>query len=158
MRSQGSGAKIPKGMDLAFQSPASDAERRIKELIDAWDADTATRLEQELFKQKKRLADADWIVGSRQKDDVQLAERACAVAGFAPRMTHTVDDYDLLLRMVAAGCGVGFVPALGLQFPSAKGVILRTPRGVGLERQIQALTRRTLAQAPLVNALLAELR
>src|SRR5690606_10977265 len=58
-RSQASGAKIPKGMDLAFQSPASDAARRIKALIDAWDADTASRLEQEVFKQKKRLADAE---------------------------------------------------------------------------------------------------
>src|SRR5690606_36470885 len=58
-RSQGSGAKIPKGIDLAFQSPASDAERQIKDLIEAWDAGTASRLEQELFKQKKRLADAE---------------------------------------------------------------------------------------------------
>jgi DNA-binding transcriptional LysR family regulator len=49
----------------------------------------------------------------------RLAERACAVAGFAPRLTHTVDDYDLLLRMVAAGLGVGFVPELALRLPSA---------------------------------------
>ena len=51
----------------------------------------------------KRLAREDWIIGSRQTDDRQLAERACALAGFAPRMTHTIDDYDLMLRMVAAG-------------------------------------------------------
>lgn len=72
-------------------------------------------------------------------------------------MTHTVGDYDLLLSMVAAGCGVGFVPALGLQFPSAMGVILRAPRCIGLERQIQTPTRRALAQAPLGSALLKEL-
>ena len=106
----------------------------------------------------KRLADADWIVGSRQKDDVDLAERACALAGFVPRMTHTIDDYDLLLRMVAAGCGIGFVPELGLQSPAAKGVILRAPRGVPIRRQVTALTRRTLTQSPLVRALLAELK
>lgn len=105
----------------------------------------------------KRVAEADWIVGSRQKDDVQLAERACALAGFAPRMTHTIDDYDLLLRMVAAGSGVGFVPQLGVQFSGAKGVVLRKPRGVPIERRIEALTRCTLAEAPLVKALLAEL-
>ena len=51
----------------------------------------------------KRLSDEDWIVGSRGADDQQLAERACASAGFAPRITHTVDDYDLVLQMVAAG-------------------------------------------------------
>lgn len=105
----------------------------------------------------RRLADADWIVGSRQSDDRQLAERACALAGFAPRITHTVDDYDLLLRMVAAGFGVGFAPELGLQFPSAQAVVVRTPGGAPLSRRIEALTRGALAGSPRVRALLAEL-
>ncbi|HEV7447939.1 MAG TPA: LysR family transcriptional regulator [Steroidobacteraceae bacterium] len=105
----------------------------------------------------ERLAQADWIVGSRQTDDRLLAERACAVAGFAPRMTHTVDDYDLLLRMVAAGLGVGFVPALGLRFPSAEAVVVRTPGGAPLSRRVHALTRGALTASPLVRALLSEL-
>jgi DNA-binding transcriptional LysR family regulator len=105
----------------------------------------------------KRLAQEDWIVGSRQSDDRQLAERACAAAGFAPRMTHTVDDYDLVLRMVAAGLGVGFVPELALAFPSAKSVVVRTAAGAPLRRRIHALTRSTLAASPAVRALLSEL-
>jgi DNA-binding transcriptional LysR family regulator len=105
----------------------------------------------------ERLAQADWIVGSRQSDDRRLAEHACALAGFAPRIVHTVDDYDLLLRMVAAGLGVGFVPRLGLQFPSAAHVAVRTPGGPPLSRRISALTRSTLAASPLVGALLSEL-
>jgi DNA-binding transcriptional LysR family regulator len=102
----------------------------------------------------KRLAQADWIVGSRQTDDRLLAERACAAAGFAPRITHTVDDYDLLLRMVSAGLGVGFVPELGLRFSSADAVVVRS---APLSRRIHALTRRALAASPSVRALLAEL-
>jgi DNA-binding transcriptional LysR family regulator len=105
----------------------------------------------------ERLAQEDWIVGSRQTDDRLLAERACAIAGFAPRMTHTVDDYDLLLRMVAAGLGVGFVPALGLRFPSAEAVVVRTPGGAPLSRRVHALTRGALTASPLVLALLWEL-
>jgi DNA-binding transcriptional LysR family regulator len=106
----------------------------------------------------KRLAKEDWIIGSRQSDDRQLAERACALAGFAPRMTHTIDDYDLMLRMVAAGLGVGFVPELALSFSDTKAVVLRTPSGVPpLRRRIHALTRSTLAASPMVRALLAEL-
>jgi DNA-binding transcriptional LysR family regulator len=105
----------------------------------------------------ERLAQEDWIVGSRQTDDRLLADRACAVAGFAPRITHTVDDYDLLLRMVSAGLGVGFVPELGLRFPSAETVIVRTPGGAPLSRHIHALTRGALAASPLVRALLSEL-
>jgi DNA-binding transcriptional LysR family regulator len=106
----------------------------------------------------RRLAKEDWIVGSRQTDDRQLAERACALAGFAPRMTHTIDDYDLMLRMVAAGLGVGFVPELALSFSDTRAVVLRTPSGVPpLRRRIHALTRSALAAAPTVRALLSEL-
>lgn len=103
------------------------------------------------------LAEADWIVGSRQTDDRRLAERACAAAGFAPRMTHAVDDYDLELRMVAAGLGVGLVPELALELSGATGVVMRTPAGPPLSRSIQALTRSALAASPMVGALLSEL-
>lgn len=105
----------------------------------------------------KRLADEDWIVGSRQTDDRLLAERACAVAGFAPRITHTIDDYDLVLRMVSAGLGVGLVPELGLMFPSAKSVVIRAAAGRPLRRHIHAVTRRALAAAPMITALLGTL-
>lgn len=105
----------------------------------------------------KRLAQEGWIAGSRQSDDRQLAERACAAAGFAPRITHTVDDYDLVLRMVAAGLGVGFVPELALSFSGAKGVVVRTPGGPPLRRRIHAVTRNALAASPMVRALLPEL-
>lgn len=105
----------------------------------------------------KRLAREEWVVGSRQADDRLLAERACANAGYAPNVTHTVDDYDLLLRMVSAGLGVGFVPALALGFSGAKAVTLRTPGGAPLRRHVHVLTRRALAASPLVRALLAEL-
>ena len=106
----------------------------------------------------KRLAEADWIVGSRGSDDLALAERACAIAGFAPRITHTVDDYDLVLQMVAAGFGIGFVPALGLKFPSARKVSLRDAAGPPLSRRITALTRSAMSVSPLVQAVLAALR
>ena len=104
-----------------------------------------------------RLAREDWIVGSRQTDDRLLAERACAVAGFAPRITHTVDDYDLLLRMISAGFGVGFVPEMALELPSARSVVVRTPAGPPLRRHLQALTRSALAASLPVRALLSEL-
>jgi DNA-binding transcriptional LysR family regulator len=105
----------------------------------------------------KSLAQKDWIVGSRQTDDLLLAERVCAAAGFAPRTTHTVDDYDLLLRMVGAGLGVGLVPNLALRFSDTRQVDVRTPRGTSLRRQVYALTRSASADSPAVQALLAEL-
>jgi DNA-binding transcriptional LysR family regulator len=103
------------------------------------------------------FADADWIVGSRQSDDHRLAERACALAGFSPRIVHTIDDYDLMLRMVAAGLGVGFAPAMAFAFSQAEGVVARPVANMALTRRIQAVTRPTLAGSARVKALLAEL-
>jgi len=51
--------KVAKAMDGAFADPQNDAERRIKALIDKYDAQQTTKLEQEVFKQRKRLADAE---------------------------------------------------------------------------------------------------
>lgn len=106
----------------------------------------------------RRLARQDWIVGSRQSDDGLLAERACAAAGFVPRIAHTIDDYELMLGMVAAGFGVGFVPRLALRGPSADAVSVRAVRGAPPTRRIQAWTRDALSDSPPVRALLAELR
>jgi hypothetical protein len=52
-------AKIPKAMEDAFGEPRTDAEREIKTLIDRFNAGQVTKLEQDLFKQRKRLADAE---------------------------------------------------------------------------------------------------
>jgi len=105
----------------------------------------------------KRLAEANWIVGSRQSDDRHLAERACAVAGFVPRITHTVDDYDLVLQMVAAGLGVGFVPELALQHCNTEAVTVRTADGPPMSRRIHAVTRSAIVASPTVRAVLSEL-
>ena len=51
--------KILKGMDVAFADPHTPEERQIKALIDAFNSAEVTKLEQEAFKQKKRLADAE---------------------------------------------------------------------------------------------------
>ena len=58
-RAQGAKIKIPKAMDAAFAQPQTDEERQIKQLIDRFNAEQTTQLEQELFKQRKRLADAE---------------------------------------------------------------------------------------------------
>ncbi|OAJ62769.1 hypothetical protein A6V36_20575 [Paraburkholderia ginsengiterrae] len=58
-RAEGSKAKIPKAMEDAFSEPQSDAEREVKALIDRFNAEQATKLEQDLFKQRRRLADAE---------------------------------------------------------------------------------------------------
>lgn len=51
--------KIPKGVDDAFLQPKTEGEAQIKALIDEFNATQRQDLEKEIFKQKKRLADAE---------------------------------------------------------------------------------------------------
>lgn len=64
-RAEGSKAKIPKGMEDAFANPQSDGEREIKALIDRFNAEQTSKLEEELFKQRKRLADAERLLQTK---------------------------------------------------------------------------------------------
>ena len=74
-RSQGSKAKIAKAIDASFSNPQTDDERKIKALIDAWDAEQTSKLEQELFKQRKRLADAERTLQSKTTKAAQESQR-----------------------------------------------------------------------------------
>lgn len=58
-KKQSDGTKIPKGMDLNFLKPETELEEKIAALIADWNATRVTESEQELFKQKKRVADAE---------------------------------------------------------------------------------------------------
>lgn len=51
--------KIPKAMEEAFAEPQGEDEAHIKQLIDEYRVKQTSKLEQELFQQRKRLADAE---------------------------------------------------------------------------------------------------
>ena len=76
-RTLSAGMKIPKAMDAAFAEPRTDDERQIHELIERHTAAQAAKLEQELFKQKKRQADAQRILETRTirkaQDDLRIS-------------------------------------------------------------------------------------
>jgi putative SOS response-associated peptidase YedK len=70
--------KIPKAMADAFMHPKTDEEREVKAFIDAFNAEQAMTLEQELFKQKKRLADAERVLAGpkptkKAAEDLRIA-------------------------------------------------------------------------------------
>lgn len=58
--------KIPKGLDFDFAKPTNAAEREIKDYIDAYNAALVTASEQDLFKQVKRLADAERKLATKE--------------------------------------------------------------------------------------------
>jgi len=51
--------RIPRALDRAFDEPRTPKERAIHDAIVAWRDAEGTRLEKELFSQRKRLADAE---------------------------------------------------------------------------------------------------
>jgi DNA-binding transcriptional LysR family regulator len=60
------------------------------------------------------LADDAWIAGSIDCECNRLLNRACAVAGFEPRIAFQTDDYTAIQGFVAAGVGVALIAELGL--------------------------------------------
>ena len=58
-RAEGSKANVPKAMDDAFSNPQTDEERKVKASIERFNAEQATKLEQELLRQRARWADAE---------------------------------------------------------------------------------------------------
>ena len=60
-----SSIRIPRAVERWFDSPATDAERKIKSLIDEYRGSEIAKLEREVFAQKKRLADAERTLASK---------------------------------------------------------------------------------------------
>ena len=67
--------KIPKAMEALFAEPTTEEEREIKALIDRFNADEMARVEQELFKQRKRLADAERTLATKPTKAVTESKR-----------------------------------------------------------------------------------
>jgi DNA-binding transcriptional LysR family regulator len=83
--------------------------------------------------------DRDWIVNSRNTADEDVVRTVASLAGFAPRIAHRADSLDLVQDMIAAGLGVGLLPA-GLV--TADGVALRSLTGPDVVLRCYAVTRR----------------
>jgi len=102
------------------------------------------------------LADEAWIfatVGMCQ--DIPLA--ACADAGFTPRATHAIGDWDATFAAVRAGLGISLVPSLVPSAAAGGGVVLRdldeAPR-----RRLFAAVRKGQGRVPQVAAAIEALR
>jgi DNA-binding transcriptional LysR family regulator len=68
-------------------------------------------------KRKLRLADLAgeaWIGGPQNCECNRLIYRACATAGYDPRIAFETDDYTAVQGFVAAGVGVSLIAELGL--------------------------------------------
>lgn len=77
------GTKIPKGMDLNFLHPKSELEQEIHALIQQWNERKISESEQELFKQVKRVADAERKLAVKEQG--AFARSKCSTQTFSER-------------------------------------------------------------------------
>jgi DNA-binding transcriptional LysR family regulator len=86
----------------------------------------------------------------------EMIQRACARAGFVPRVVARACDFAVLLSLVAAGAGVTLVPALGTRLPPGahlSGVRLLRPADA-VTRQVFTVSRRAADRKPAVRVVL----
>lgn len=67
--------KIPKAMEAAFEDPQTEEEKAIKALIEEYKTLQTARFEQDLFKQRKRLADAERALQAKLTKKAQEDQR-----------------------------------------------------------------------------------
>ena len=100
--------------------------------------------------------DASWISTREGTAGTLALERACAAAGFVPRIRYRSNDYDVVRSFVRAGLGVAAVPRLA--YLGRTGLRDLDVRGLHLHRHVEALTmadRHSPAVTGMVNALRA---
>ncbi|UGY91676.1 LysR family transcriptional regulator [Streptomyces gobiensis] len=101
------------------------------------------------------LADERWIAGCLRCRANFLHE--CAELGFAPDIAFTTDDNLVVQSLVAAGVGVGIMPALVLSFLCHQRVTGRVLEPAS-RRQISAYVLREHLRIPATALVLDELR
>jgi DNA-binding transcriptional LysR family regulator len=87
----------------------------------------------------------------------EMIQRACARAGFVPRVVARASDFAVLLSLVAAGAGVTLVPELAARSATAGSPAPRVrlvPPAEPVTRRVFAVSRRPADRKPAVRVVL----
>jgi DNA-binding transcriptional LysR family regulator len=98
------------------------------------------------------LAGQPFLAPRSHTSCAEMIQRACARAGFVPRVVARASDFAVLLSLVAVGAGLTLVPELATQNPP-EGVRLLPPADP-VTRQIFTVSRRGGDRQPAVRVVL----
>lgn len=84
------------------------------------------------------LSQAPWILHLRGSSDASVFDFVLANAGLHPRVVASSDDFNVTLRMVAAGHGVAMVPQLAMTEQLFGVAVVEVPE-IALTRKLMAL-------------------
>ncbi|HSE10556.1 MAG TPA: LysR family transcriptional regulator [Nocardioidaceae bacterium] len=102
-----------------------------------------------------RFAERGWIVNSRNTADADVVRTIASMAGFEPRISHRVDNLDLVQELVSAGLGVGLLPA---DQPTRAGVVTLPLTDPDVRLRAYAVVRRGRATWPPLALVLSRLQ
>jgi DNA-binding transcriptional LysR family regulator len=103
-----------------------------------------------------QLAAETWIDVPSRSSGGKVLQRACAAAGFTPRIEYESDDYSAIRELVGVGAGLALLPDLA-RFGPHETVVLRSLEMAGADaprRRIQAATRSAPFRSPAASAML----
>lgn len=102
------------------------------------------------------LVDEGWIATPEGTICRQWLTRMYAGTGRLPRIAHTAMEFDSHLALVRAGLGIALVPRLGRQ-PLGDELVAVPAHDPEPTRDVIAVHRRSMAESPAINAVLARL-
>ncbi|MBD3780560.1 MAG: LysR family transcriptional regulator [Micrococcales bacterium] len=102
------------------------------------------------------LAGVTWLAAERNTAAARAMGRVTSALG-APTVRHVYYDFDVALALVAAGQGVGLLPALALQGELPDGVTVATVPGLGSRRLVARHRATRREPGPAVVAVIEEL-
>jgi DNA-binding transcriptional LysR family regulator len=86
----------------------------------------------------KELARESFVSPDQSTSCAEMTRRACAEAGFAPRIVARSSDFQVLMRLVGASAGIALVPLLAAA---------HVPANVRLVRPLEALDKASVPHA-----------
>jgi DNA-binding transcriptional LysR family regulator len=101
------------------------------------------------------LEDAIWVTTREGTEGATSLRRMCADAGFAPKVSHRSNDYDVIRGFVRSGLGIALVPVMG--HGEDPGVVTARVSGAPVHRHVGILTRTEVGN-PAVSGVVAALR
>jgi DNA-binding transcriptional LysR family regulator len=104
----------------------------------------------------RSLADEAWIMDTETSNIRRAVERACARAGFEPKVRSACRDYSVIIALVEAGLGVAILPGLALRDRGIRACV--APLAPAMTRRVLVAVKPGRRSHPAIAATLAALR
>jgi DNA-binding transcriptional LysR family regulator len=102
------------------------------------------------------LADEAWIMDTETSNIRGAVTRACAHAGFEPKVRSACRDYSVIIALVEAGLGVAILPGLALRDRRVRARI--APLAPAMSRRVLVAVKPGRRAHPAIATMLAALR